>query len=136
MQLPLDIIPNEIIKKYNLRELVHDGKVYIEIRKGMYGLRQAGILANKLRVKRLETCGYYPVEFTPDLWQHKWRPIIFSLVVDDFGVKYTGKENADHLIQALMKDYTISIDLKGEIFCGITLNWEYIKRTVNLSIPV
>ena len=104
MQLPLDIITDEIIETYNLRELAHDGKVYIEIRKGMYGLRQAGILANKLLVKRLETFGYYPVEFTPGLWRHKWRPIIFSLVVDDFGVKYTGKEHADHLVQALMKD--------------------------------
>ncbi len=44
-----DIIPEEIIAKYNLQDLVNrEGWVYIEIQKGMYGLPQAGILANQL----------------------------------------------------------------------------------------
>jgi hypothetical protein len=135
MQLPINIIPDEIIMQYNLKELEHDGKVYIEIQKGMYGLPQAGILANNLLIERLDAFGYYPVEFTPGLWRHKWRPIIFSLVVDDFGVKYMGKEHADHLVQALMTHYTIAIDWTGETFRGITLKWDYNKRTVDLSMP-
>ena len=54
MRLQLDIIPEEIIVKYNLRDLVDkDGWVYIEIRKGMYGLPQAGIIANQLLEKQL-----------------------------------------------------------------------------------
>lgn len=60
MHLPLDIIPEEIIAKYNLRDLVDkEGWVYIKIRKGRYGLPQAGILANQLFKKRLSTKGYY-----------------------------------------------------------------------------
>jgi hypothetical protein len=52
MRLQLDIIPEEIIVAYNLRELATlDGWVYIEICKGMYGLPQAGILANQLLEK-------------------------------------------------------------------------------------
>jgi hypothetical protein len=39
-------LPQETIKKYDLIKLSQDGKVYIEIQKGMYGLPQAGILAN------------------------------------------------------------------------------------------
>ena len=31
MKLPLDIIPEEIIQKYNLRNLAHIGFVYMEI---------------------------------------------------------------------------------------------------------
>ena len=59
MRPPLDIIPEEIIAKYNLRDLVDkEGWVYIKIRKGMYGLPQAGILANQLFKKRLSTKGY------------------------------------------------------------------------------
>jgi hypothetical protein len=41
-------LPQETIEKYDLNELAQDGKVYIEIQKGMYGLPQAGILANEL----------------------------------------------------------------------------------------
>jgi hypothetical protein len=42
-------LPQEVIDEYNLLDLAHDGRVYIiEIQKGMYGLPQAGILANEL----------------------------------------------------------------------------------------
>ena len=70
MRLPISIIPQEIIDKYNLRDLAEDGWVYIEIQKGMYGLKQAGILANKLLAKRLDKTGYYLCQFTPGLWRH------------------------------------------------------------------
>ena len=53
MRLPIALIPTEIIEAYNLLPLVHNGYVYIEIRRGMYGLPQAGILANKLLTERL-----------------------------------------------------------------------------------
>eukprot|EP00957_Ditylum_brightwellii_P183843 14003764-Ditylum_brightwellii.AAC.1 len=62
-----------------------DGWVYIEIKRGMYGLSQAGILANKLLTTQLVEHGYYPVQHTPGVWWHKWRPVTFALVVDDFG---------------------------------------------------
>ena len=52
-----------------------------------------------------------------------------------YRVKYIGKENADHLIQALQKLYTISIDWTGYIFCGITIDWDYATRTCDISIP-
>ncbi len=48
MQLQLKLISNEI-HQYNLNDLVDEqGWVYIKIQMGMYGLPQAGILANKL----------------------------------------------------------------------------------------
>jgi hypothetical protein len=48
MKMPLRLIPDNIIEHYGLQEKAVDGYVYMEIRKGMYGLPQAGILANKL----------------------------------------------------------------------------------------
>jgi hypothetical protein len=87
MRMLLSRFPEEIVSKYNLNALDVDGWVYIEIRKGMYGLKQAGLLANKLLQKRLAPFGYYPARHTPGLWLHKTRPISFSLIVDDFSVK-------------------------------------------------
>ena len=72
---------------------------------------------------------------TPALWKHATNPIIFSLVVDDFGVKYIDKENSDHLIQALQKIYTISIDWTHSLFYRLTIDWDYAARTCNISIP-
>ena len=73
----------------------------MEIRKSIYGLPQAGVLANKILKKRLAPAGYYKMPHTPGLWKHVSRPIEFTLVVDDFGVKYANKNNADHLVVAL-----------------------------------
>ena len=47
MVLPLDLIPNEIIEKYNLNDIAHNGNIYMQINKGIYGLKEAGALANE-----------------------------------------------------------------------------------------
>ena len=52
----------------------------------MYGLKQAGILANKNLEKLLKEDGYVKTEHTPGLWKHQTRPTVFSLCVDDFGI--------------------------------------------------
>jgi hypothetical protein len=91
MKKLLSCFPEELIQKYNLNALAVDGWVYIEIRKGMYGLKQAGLLANQLLQTRLAPFGYYPARHTPGLWLHKTPRISFTLVVDDFAVKYVGK---------------------------------------------
>eukprot|EP00804_Cyclotella_cryptica_P003021 CCRYP_006028-RA/>CCRYP_006028-RA protein AED:0.37 eAED:0.37 QI:0/-1/0/1/-1/1/1/0/464 len=83
MKLKLALIPEEIIVKYKLCDKQHDGWVYVQIDLVMYGLPQAGILANKLLMKRLAQAGYHPCQFTPGLWRHVWHPIAFCLVVDD-----------------------------------------------------
>ena len=136
MFIPITSIPDQIIAHYKLRDLVHNGRVYIEIRRGMYGLPQAGILAEQQLTRFLATYGYAPVCHTPGLWRHKWRLISFCLVVDDFGVKYIGKEHADHLIQCLRNHYQeVDIDWDGKRFCGVHLEWDYDKRTCSLSMP-
>ena len=48
MKMPLSIFPQTTIDQYNLTEHAKNGFVYLEIRKAIYGLPQAGILANKL----------------------------------------------------------------------------------------
>ena len=71
----------------------------------IYWLTQVGALANKRLREHLGPAGYYEVAHAPGLWKNVTRPVQFSLVVDDFGVKYVGKENADHLIRTLRKHY-------------------------------
>jgi hypothetical protein len=48
MRMLLSIFPDEIIDKYKLKALTINGWVYLDIRKGMYGLKQASLPANKL----------------------------------------------------------------------------------------
>jgi len=52
-------------------------------------------------------------------------------MVDNFGVKYMGEEPTEHLIQALLRDYKLQVDKGG---CGISLDWDYEKQTLDISI--
>jgi hypothetical protein len=137
MKMLLSLFPEEIIQKYNLNALAVDGWVYIEIRKYMYCLKQAGLLANQLLQTRLASFGYYPARHTPGLWLHKTRPISFTLVVDDFTVKYVGKQHAEHLLNALLQTYEPTTDwtATATVYSGMTLKWDYDKRTCNISTP-
>jgi hypothetical protein len=135
MKMLLSRFPEEIVQKYNLNALAVDGWVYIEIRKGMYGLKQAGLLANQLLQTRLAPFRYYPARHTPGLWLHKTRPISFTLVVDDFAVKYVGKQHAEHLRNALLQTYELTTDWKATVYSGITLKWYYKHRTCDISMP-
>ena len=101
MSIKLSDIPQEFIEKYNLTQLVQNGWIYFKIPGGCYCLPQSGRLANDLLRTRLKKVGYYNVATTPGLWLHKWRPIIFVLIVDDFGIKYVRKQHALHLLKIL-----------------------------------
>ena len=70
------------------------------------------------------------------LWAHAHLPIIFSLVVNNFCVKYTVDAAAHHLIAALRSLYTISVDWYISLFCGLTLAWDYANHTFDVSVPV
>jgi hypothetical protein len=107
----------------------------VRIEKGMYGLPQAGIIANERLTKFLEPQGYTPCSITPGLWKHKTRSIQFSLVFDDFGIKYTDKANVHHLIAALSKDYVLKVDWAGTKYCGLSFAWDYANHTVDISMP-
>ena len=112
-----------------------DGWVYLNIFKGMYGLKQAGTISNMELTKHLDNFGYYPVQQNPGLWRHKTRATIFTLVVDDFVIKYATHQDADHLLQALCAKYTISTDWEATLYIGITLKWYYTDGHVDLSMP-
>ena len=53
-------------------------------------------------------------------------------MVDNFGIKYVGKEHVNHLIKALKTDhkvpcdaYKVEVDWEGDLFYGISLEWHY-----------
>ena len=135
MELPLSMSPKEIIDQYNLKDLVAaDSYVYMEIIKGMPGLKQAGRLARNWLTKNLARNGYAPIPHTLSLWRHHTSDLVFSLVIDDFGIKYTRKADADHLLKSLQEDYEIIEEWTGEKSLGLTLKWNYVIRNVSVSI--
>ncbi len=133
MWLKLNDIPEEIIIKYKLHEIAtDDGYVYCKIQKGMYSLPQAGIITQDILQERLAKKGYYQSKIVPGLWTHETRKTCFTLVVDNFAIKYTSKEDAQHLIDALKQDYTITINWDATKYIGL---WDYKNQKVYAHMP-
>ena len=101
----------------------------------MHVLKQAGIIANMELTKHLDKFGNYPVQHTPDLWRQKTRATIFTLVVNDFAIKYATQQDADHLLQSLRANHTISTDWDTSLYISISLNWDNTAGHVDLSMP-
>ena len=97
MKINYKYFPQDIVDKYSLDSIVHNGYVYCKIKKGMYGLKQAALLAYNYLVEKLAPHGYRPIPHTIGMWKHDTKPISFCLCVDDFGVKYTNKDDVEHL---------------------------------------
>jgi hypothetical protein len=56
-------------------------------------------------------------------------------MVDNFGFKYTKRCNANHLLAALQEIYVITMDWIGSLYLTMTIGWDYIKKTIDISMP-
>ena len=120
----------------NLTSLVYvNGWAYMKIIKGMYVLKQAGIITHCKLIKHLDPCRYHPVPFTPGLCKHDTKPTMFTLVVDNFVIKYLDISDAEHLFSALREKYMITTDMECKKYIGMTLVWNYINKHITLSMP-
>ncbi len=136
MQLRIANMSDNVIKHYTLMNLTTpDGYVYCEIQKGMYGQPQARIIAQQLLEEQLWKNGYRKSATTPGLWKQDTWPISITLVVDDFGVKYGGKENTQHLLDTMQQFYKCLCGWEGKQFCGLTIKWNYNGWKVHLLMP-
>ena len=131
-----DDIPQEIWDdpRYDI-VIEDDGYVYLEVRRGMYGLKEAGVIAFNQLVKHLAPHGYHPMKHTAGLWRHETRKTTFALCVDDFGIKYFSMDDANHLLAALRTKYEITVDWTGKLYCGLHLEWNYAEGYVDVSMP-
>ena len=99
----------------------------------MPGLKQAGIISNSRLTLHIAKQVYAPVPRTLALWAHTHLLIMFSRVVDNFGVKYNNDASAHRIIASLHSLYIISVNWSRSLFCVLTLAWDYVNRTVDVS---
>ena len=136
MRISLKHIPEEQQHKYRLDNLAHNGYVIMKIDKSIYGLKEAGKLSQDRLVMQLAKYGYNQCIHTPCLFLHESNGTAFTLVVDDFLVKYRDSAAATHLIACLQELYTITTDFaETQKYIGITMQYDKVKKTIKLSMP-
>ena len=128
------LIPSSIMAQHKLEQFMSNNSVLFEVNQGMYGLPQAGYLAQQRLIEHLRKHQYHQTD-TPCLFRHASNGTTFALVVDDFGVKYTDRAAAEHLINALQEIYEIKIDWTGSKYIGFTIKFNRLLKTVTLSMP-
>ena len=112
-----------------------DGWVSTQVDNGMYGMPQAGWVANDHLIPQLLAAGYKETGRTSGLFCHHTNNIIFVLIVDNFLIQFTTEAALTHLINTLQQHYTITIDRTATKSCGMQLDWEYGEGHVTLSMP-
>ena len=102
VRFPVQLILHNFIAHYKLQSLIRNGYVYdTRIKKAGYGLKKSGKISHDDLVAYLKTFGYHKAPRTEGLFLHDTQEISFTLVVDDFGIKYTNKSDVNHLIASV-----------------------------------
>ena len=114
-------IPQEIKNEYGFF-ISANGHVYLEICEGMYGIKEASVLAFNQLFKSLAPHVYKPMLHSTGMWRHCTLKTTFDLCVNDFGNKYFSKIDAGHLINALQQNYKITTNWTGSLYCGLKLH--------------
>ncbi len=130
-------LPADIITSYANNIVWHRDSAMVEISQGIYGLPHAGRLAQEKLSRVLAKHGYTEAPSTPCLYRHASRAIAFTLVVDDFAVKYRDKCDADHLLEAIRESYDLTADWSGAKYLGMSIDFGSVSgsRTVTISMP-
>ena len=76
----------------------------------MYGIPEAGRLANDLLRARLKKYGYIEATHTPGYWEHIWKTVSWTLIVDDFGFNFMNKRHVDELLKIMSQWYVMKMD--------------------------
>ena len=71
MKVPIKYFPSNVIEQYKLDRLVKNRYVYVEIMKGMYGLKQAAVLAYHQLAIYLRIAGYQQIIRSTGMWKRE-----------------------------------------------------------------
>ena len=73
--------------------------------------------------KRIVKQGFIQTQNTPGLLKYPSKPIKFTLIVDDVGVKYDENQDAQDLIKVLREHYkAVSLDWTVKLLCDIKID--------------
>jgi hypothetical protein len=134
-RLPVKYLSDELIAELGYAPYIKDGHILMEVNKTMYGLPQAGIISQQHLVAHLADHAYHQDKIVPCLFRHASNGVTFCLTVDDFGVKYFKRADAEHLMTTLKLKYAITEDWSGSTYLGIGMDFNHSAGTLSLSMP-
>ena len=135
IKTPIKDIPKETIAEYDLKKFERDGIVIFKVDGCMYGLKEAGLIAQKALLKVLNTNGYSEPDNMMIVKAKDPKDKTTAVVnVDDFGIMYTNEADARKMLKVLEDNgYIIKVDWEGKKYCGMNINHDRINRTLTID---
>ena len=127
IRVPLQFLSPLILDKHTLHTFIHNNSILMEFNKSMYGFPHAGRIAQDVLIEGLAKHGYHQTG-TTFLFRHDTNGVAFTLVVDDFGVKFKDPAAADDLVRCLQLYYTLTVKKNATKFLGFTIAVDPIAR--------
>jgi hypothetical protein len=128
-------VPDDIQEKYKNRIIWVGDKTMVRITKGIYGLPQAGRLAFEKLSRLLKKHDYTACRNTPCLFKHATNGVTFTLVVDDFAIKYTDKASVEHLFASIREECRLEVDWAGSKYIGMSVEYNRKERWLDIWMP-
>ena len=127
-------VPADVQAAYANQIIWRDNRAMVQVNKGIYGLPQAGRLAQEKLVTLLAKHDYLQCENTPLLFRQKASNLTFCLVVGDFAIKYHSRADAEDLISAIRKEYKFEVDWEASSYLAMTV--KHVQGvSIDLSMP-
>ena len=103
--------PPDIKELYQIDGLIDKcGYVQIQIKEGVYVLKQVDVVLYAQFISHMEHYGYHLVPFTTRLWAHQIGKEKICPCVHNFRIIYFSKDDVDHLLNCLRKYYAAWTD--------------------------
>ena len=125
---------NYCILLYTRYNIVEGGYVYVKINKAWFGLRQSCKIPHNDFVQHLNKQGYVQAKNSDRLFFHGLCDISFTLVVDDFGIQYTNKDDVNHLISLMQGMCKFKVDFDTKQYIEIHLKWNDLEQTIRYAM--
>ena len=103
MHTPLTLIPDEIIRQYNILSFIHNGYIFFQIRNDKYSL----LIARKCVNDELKI-HIFPYDHNLVTHTSESTPLFTNIC--GFTLVYSNKARTNSLLQILMTKYTIIAD--------------------------
>ena len=112
VKFKVDLIPPRIIQFYKIQHLIHKRYIYTKINKAWHGLKNSGCIAHDDLVQHLQKHRFVQAQKKMDC-SRTYRDISFTLVVDNFVLKFTNKQDCDYLIKIMREKYKFKVDYEA-----------------------
>jgi hypothetical protein len=132
---PKDISP-KMREEYGHLIEESTGRLYLRIDKSIYGMRQAGFIAQKNLIELLKENGYRESGYD-SIFTSSDGKVIFLTHTDDFAIGYDEDDGVERLKNILTAaKYTLVIDKDAKNFCGFQVKYDREALVPSMTLSV